>query len=815
MVGSQDAWQDTEARPATVLELFTAVRRSGDPGLSRASLDEALHHPMLSLRLVAAVVAARLGDVTPLMAVLDEVRALGPAARDELGGRREYVRLFDQVPRLPEHVQNRLARRAEDPQAGFEELVLLEVLAAEPGACEGADVDGWFDFRGSCTFGSSQDSPALRPPAADDDLAVGSPAAEDPWARGDRAEDDRTDAAQPVGTAPDAADTDGDGLSPPVPLAAPPPGRPRTRGSSRSERVPTRSSRGGLRGADMVRRALEGLHRGNRSSRGATATTPAARSLQYAVETPDGLRRQHAWVPGAQELVVRIGAPAPGWGAATGAFPEEAVDFAGADGAMLSVTAFVDAGGLGPVQQLQMFLPRQGASSEARVQVDVPPGVREARCSVLIHQGTRLLQSMEVVGPVRDIDRGPGPGLRIVHEVDLVSSPAGLTDRRAPDVGLDLQVGPSGTGVLLREGQAPSVVHLAGIEQLRDTLAHVLLDALEDDDVGAEPGGPEQTELLVRLARQGSLLHRKLEHDLQSVDEADHVQVIASEDEYVPLELVYDYGFPATSARLCRGWRSALQTGRCSCRPREGEVRTVCPLGFWGLRKTLERHSSSGRSLPPGSFSLMGQRTTTGQLRPLTHVLFAASRKVKAVDPDAVSAVEAALRGAPGVTVHHVTNWRAWCRTIDQVHPGMLLALPHNEAVLDGVQELHIGRLSRLELGAVTPKHVGDSEPPPGPIVLLLGCGTGVADIPWQSAAAAFRRAGASVVIGCTVPVLGRQVSRLSQLLVEELERTGEERQTLGTTMLGVRRRLLLEGHSVALALVAFGDADWRLPAMA
>lgn len=565
----------------------------------------------------------------------------------------------------------------------------------------------------------------------------------------------------------------------------------------------------------MVRRALEGLHRGHRSSRGATATTSAARSLQYAVETPDGVRREHAWVPGAQELVVRIGAAAPGWGAAAGAFPEGAVDFAGAAGAMLSVTAFVDAGGLGPLQQVQMFLPRQGASSEARVQVDVPPGVREARCSVLVHQGTRLLQSMEVVGPVRDVDRGPGPGLRIVHQVDLVSSPAGLTDRRAPDVGLDLQVGPSGTGVLLREGQAPSVVHLAGIEQLRDSLAQVLLDALEDDDVGAEPGGPAQTELLVRLARQGSLLHQELEHDLQSVDDADHVQVIASEDEYVPLELVYDYGFPATTARLCRGWRSALQTGRCSCRPRQGEVRTVCPLGFWGLRKTLERHSSSGRSLPPGSFSVMGQRTTTGQLRPLTHVLFAASRKVKAVDPHAVSAVESALRAAPGVTVHHVTNWRAWCRTIDHFHPGMLLALPHNEAVLDGVQELHIGRLSRLELGAVTPKHVGESEPPPGPVVLLLGCGTGIADIPWQSAAAAFRRAGASVVVGCTVPVLGRQVSRLSQLLVEELERTGEQGQTLGATMLGVRRRLLLEGHSVALALIAFGDADWRLPAMA
>lgn len=422
---------------------------------------------------------------------------------------------------------------------------------------------------------------------------------------------------------------------------------------------------------------------------------------------------------------------------------------------------------------------------------------------------------MEVVGPVSEVDAADGPGLRTVHEVNLVSAPAGLDDRPPPEVGLNLQAGPAQTGVLLREGAPPSLVHLAGVEQLRSSLADVMLEALESDDGGdPDPGGPDQVQLLVRLARQGNRLHQALEHDLRPVAEADHVQVIAPEDEYVPLELVYDHGYPARGARLCSTWRQALETGSCRCRPRQGEVRTVCPLGFWGLRKTFERQSSTGRSLPPGSFSLFGQRTTSGELRPMSHVLFAASRRVRAVDPRAVSDVEAALSSVPGLTVHAVTSWRAWCRTVHTYAPGLLLALPHNEAQQDG-QELQIGRLSRLPLGAVTPRHVGDADPPPGPVVLLFGCGTGVADIPWQSAAAAFRRAGASVVIGCTVPVLGRQVSRLSQLLVAELERTGDQGATLGETMLGVRRRLLLEGHSVALALVAFGDADWRLPALA
>jgi hypothetical protein len=96
---------------------------------------------------------------------------------------------------------------------------------------------------------------------------------------------------------------------------------------------------------------------------------------------------------------------------------------------------------------------------------------------------------------------------------------------------------------------------------------------------------------------------------------------------------------------------------------------------------------------------------------------------------------------------------------------------------------------------------------------MLLGCDTAVADVPWQSAAGAFRRRGATVVVGTLAETLGRQTAPMVRLLSDMLWGPNPITEpTMGAVMRTVRRRLLAQGSTLGMSLVAFGDAGWLLP---
>ena len=81
-------------------------------------------------------------------------------------------------------------------------------------------------------------------------------------------------------------------------------------------------------------------------------------------------------------------------------------------------------------------------------------------------------------------------------------------------------------------------------------------------------------------------------------------------------------------------------------------------------------------------------------------------------------------------------------------------------------------------------------------------------ELPWQSAVAAFRRRGASVVVGTLVETLGRQAAVMVELLSAELWSIGARPETVGELLRSVRRELVASGHTLGLSVVAFGDSD-------
>ena len=111
--------------------------------------------------------------------------------------------------------------------------------------------------------------------------------------------------------------------------------------------------------------------------------------------------------------------------------------------------------------------------------------------------------------------------------------------------------------------------------------------------------------------------------------------------------------------------------------------------------------------------------------------------------------------------------------------------------------------------------------PPEGeaPLVLLLGCDTaGTADA-FVSHVSAFRQAGAAIVVSTIATVFGEHAVRVgTSLTAGMLQRTtddaapaGQGADRFGEILRDAKRQALLESLPMALCVVAFGDADWRL----
>lgn len=93
--------------------------------------------------------------------------------------------------------------------------------------------------------------------------------------------------------------------------------------------------------------------------------------------------------------------------------------------------------------------------------------------------------------------------------------------------------------------------------------------------------------------------------------------------------------------------------------------------------------------------------------------------------------------------------------------------------------------------------------------MLLLGCNTANPAIGYQDFVNEMRSNGAALVIGTLTYVLGPQAARVARELVRQIGSAGNG-QTIGEIMRQVRAQMLVEDNIMALAITAFGDADWR-----
>ena len=349
-------------------------------------------------------------------------------------------------------------------------------------------------------------------------------------------------------------------------------------------------------------------------------------------------------------------------------------------------------------------------------------------------------------------------------------------------------------------------------------LARRAADGADSAGNGRLDVGDEEVRVLLRdMARFGTVLYNQL-RDGGFEDPGDRLQLIDFEPATLwPIEFVYDRGYPADDATVCDGWfdtLDAIDSGAPTC-PKCGNAplsdrqrrltHTICPCGFWSLRKVIERMTSDrGASAPTPS---------ARRLPRLTSAVFASSDKVPQAERQA--SLDILQQHIPAAS--EAKNWDEWCTAVE-THPQLLIALPHHgETAIEDYLEIgdpqRIGPdLSWLRRGQINAACVNPDGQEPGPIVLLLGCRTAAEqDLGYAGIIRLFLQQKSALVLGTQAQVLGRDASPLAGEIVSQLMEKNDGKSDLGVTLRRVRCRMFARGYLLALCLVALGDSAWQL----
>lgn len=554
------------------------------------------------------------------------------------------------------------------------------------------------------------------------------------------------------------------------------------------------------------------------------AATP--RYLQAAVHRRQrdgtaGPRIAHGFLRGQpMTVLVGIGPLGPLRLAADTALDEQRLGAAGSDGWDLEITLKSDAG---PIARRPLRLPVNGSSADVAFPLDLHSDAQDWCARVTVWHRARALQSAVLSGPVIESDTDHGVGRRLRLVVDGEFHPlGGLENHSAGGVTLELDTTPAvytGSGDFLVEPREDEMRSAA------DRIATRLGEMAVELDEAADLNDPSSRALLEFLAVQGSLLLRAMFPDQVQRDAVSRERFLQSvrlseAAPELPYEFIYDLPSPPRDFLLCTEWTDGIMDGVCPrCHAPGADNRDVlCPLGFWGLSKVIERHTAVGRGETRAQARLRRGDIAGRIPLQLKRAAFALSAKADTVPRGAPAnylppsrRIKQALDTAGLPFDGPIADWRSWQDAINGSRPDLLIVLAH--ARFDderGEWSMQIGTDSDLYLTRIFPEYVDTPPEIPGPVVFLFGCLTATQGSEQATFAREFRQRNASVVIGTTSTVLGRQAGPVAAGLVAAIKAAGATRP-LGELLRRARGTGLAEGSVMAMALNAFGDADYRL----
>ncbi len=579
----------------------------------------------------------------------------------------------------------------------------------------------------------------------------------------------------------------------------------------------------------------------NREVEGGTTLARVSEAIDSAEVTPEEARQRVArflqqrsfvrrgrefqdagngFIAGVPTLVrVRIGPPESAWDSLPTEFPVDALP---QQLEQWTLTVWMtEPEHLREPLSAKLRLPRDGASTEAEFTFK-PLGTStsfEGRITVM-HRG-RVLQTAILRASVqRDSDMpvaGVAPALEAF--IPVRQSLGELKHRRKFDLAFVLNN--TSAGRPLAVGLADNHAWLSDLSQSKAIASDISARLAPVAKSAADYAGGVTTDkgraLLVQLAQLGSLLYEFLVNqqinasgNRPDLAKAEYLQVISTKlDAVIPFEFIFDFAAPEDGALLCPKWRKGIENGECAASCDKTSGKHVCPMGFWGLQKVIERHALSPELAATGRESFL--QSESSKERPALMLggvsVFGASDRVKA---PARKALARTLRKIAGKVPEEAANWDEWVACVKKAHPRLLIALAHTDGK---------GLTASLELGGKALKsvllretHIRSVEQDPPPLVALLGCDVvGTAD-EYGNHAAMFRSRGAAVVIATIATVLGEHAAKVGESLVAGLLSDSTTKpQRVGEALRAIKRKALLDGEFMPLCLIAYGDADWQI----
>ncbi len=410
----------------------------------------------------------------------------------------------------------------------------------------------------------------------------------------------------------------------------------------------------------------------------ASVIAGAAPRVVEAVEDAGGDRRLQALVtsagaldnvlqPGADhDVSVWIGPVVAGALASDVAFPDEELPWDEAEAFRLTVV-FAPTSPIAEPQRAEVELRRTGASRRVSFLWRVPADALDAEARIVVLFRNRVLQTA-----VLSADPAGLLGLR--DWVGLRQRLGDLDDRQPFDAALVLNHAADGSKRLIGNAAGhASVADGAAIAAVANRLATKLegaVDLKRPKKLGAKP-----VKLLVDLAIDGKdLFDTLVERTSGVIAGAQRIQIVRMRSDWVfPLELAYDRPAPKLTAKLC----PTFEAGAVACTgcPNNGSTEFVCPNGFWGLSKSIERlHVDPAEVENEAAGFLVLFEPKRGQRDiPVTSVAFAAARQVPAASQDKVAAALAVVGDGRADT------WDGWLAALATTPFDLLVLLPHTD----------------------------------------------------------------------------------------------------------------------------------------
>lgn len=479
----------------------------------------------------------------------------------------------------------------------------------------------------------------------------------------------------------------------------------------------------------------------------------------------------------------------------------------------------------------KLVLPREGVSTKCPLLfTPTRPGPFLGRVTIY-HRG-RILQTALLRSTVFDSEMAlaamndPVP-LCFKVESEIRRSLGTLNERRRFDVCMVLNKTTGGKPAATTGSKGGA--YLFSLDTVKPQLAAInsLMNDVANDTQSYAKGltSEENARLLYSLAWEGHWIFRNLvlnyvykSSAAKDLRDADYLQIVSTRfDEPVPLEFVYDYPPPKKGAKVCKYALDALTKGKTNacpndCKPKDnGGAPHICPLGFWGLSRVIERHQIDSTAFEVANAeAVVRNEPISGRdiLSLKGPSLIAASKQVS---PTARTALERDIKAVWTDEVVSVKKWKEWVKAIKK-KPVMLLALPHTAG--EGSQISMEISGDTLMTGLINESYVKAKSKDNGPLVILFGCDTtSVANTEsYTRHVTVFRQADAALVLGTVGTVFGADAAKVSAKIVKQLVATSKNTtERFGEVLRQVKRDAVADSLMVALCLVAFGDADWRL----